>query len=435
MLSTCCRASRSTILQSLKYPNTRNPPLGRTWLGLQNAVHSTTRRFASERVLHDVNSAFYSTTSHHGGPQHEEEVKVEKAPKRKRKQHRAAVGDRSLRKVAVEAQRSRDGNEPGRNAGLGSLQDLKTITAIAAADQYDIAKASHILQSQGYRLDPYGTNLYPQVIHLETTSSSPGPGTRSTFDDVGDIFIFPSGTIVTWNIDDDMLSTLVNTTMRPAAEGNEQSKTEQEDLDYIVDSQRENSGIRNDSIVLGTKAPPTDAKDSTRTDGRDLNTVLAKIAFSSGLARSAKLSVLETLLEQYFDSTKEITQRLSRGGRLPSSRSAILQKTGQLLNIRAKLNLYSELTDSLPDLFWDSKQELGLEGYFDQVGRVLDTNVRIKTLNQRMDYAQEIASVLRQQLSENHSIRLEWIIIILIMIEVGFNIWQEVKEKRREKKG
>lgn len=52
-------------------------------------------------------------------------------------------------------------------------------------------------------------------------------------------------------------------------------------------------------------------------------------------------------------------------------------------------------------------------------------------LNEKMDYAQEIASVLRQQLSERHGVRLEWIIIILIAVEVVFAIEREI-EKYRE---
>jgi uncharacterized Rmd1/YagE family protein len=108
----------------------------------------------------------------------------------------------------------------------------------------------------------------------------------------------------------------------------------------------------------------------------------------------------------------------------------MMQKTGELLELRAQLNHYSELTDSLPDLFWDSKHELGLEGYYDQVGRALDVGVRIKTLNEKMDYAQEIASILRQTMSEKHSIHLEWIIIILIAVEVGFELRREFKERR-----
>jgi uncharacterized Rmd1/YagE family protein len=143
------------------------------------------------------------------------------------------------------------------------------------------------------------------------------------------------------------------------------------------------------------------------------------------------------MLGKYFESTRTIPTLLSKASRLPFDRRFMLQKTGELLALRAQLNHYSELTDSLPDLFWDSRHELGLEGYYDQVGKILDVGVRIRTLNQKMDYAQEIASILRQTLSEKHSIHLEWIIIILIAVEVAFgvrHIWKEKEIERLEKK-
>ena len=258
----------------------------------------------------------------------------------------------------------------------------------------------------------------------------------------GDLFIFPSGTVVAWDIPDAIVSTVISQALLPAATS-PLSKAEKEDLQYLEDPARDSSSIKGDRIVLGTKAQPsnemrtssstTDINDNespTSSQHPNLDTVLAKIAFSSGLARSTKLAVLEHLLNSYFESTKTIPEVLSRGGRMPFTRSFISQKTGQLLSIRAQLNLYSELTDSLPDLFWDSRHELGLEGYYDQVGRALDTNIRIKVLNEKMDYAQEIASVLRQQLSEKHSSRLEWIIIVLIAVEVLFAVDKEVKEYR-----
>jgi uncharacterized Rmd1/YagE family protein len=71
---------------------------------------------------------------------------------------------------------------------------------------------------------------------------------------------------------------------------------------------------------------------------------------------------------------------------------------------------------------------LGLEGYYDQVGKALDVGIRIKVLNEKMDYAQEIAAVLRERLSEKHGYFLEWTIIVLIAVEVGFEIlrlWRE----------
>lgn len=166
----------------------------------------------------------------------------------------------------------------------------------------------------------------------------------------------------------------------------------------------------------------------------EVDTTFAKIAFSSGLARSTKLAVLESMLSAYISSTRHIPAVLSRGS-LPFSRRLILQKTGELLSLRAQLNHYSELTDSLPDLFWDSRHDLGLEGYYDQVGKALDVGIRIKTLNEKMDYAQEIATVLRDTLSHKHSSHLEWIIIVLIAVEIVFAFKREWKEWRAGRAG
>jgi uncharacterized Rmd1/YagE family protein len=281
----------------------------------------------------------------------------------------------------------------------------------------------------------------------------------------GDVFVFPSGTVVTWNVPERAALRLVEKVLPPAAVNSHSGyvEIEKEDLEFIEDSTEARSSVVGDTIVIGTKY---DLVNSSRSDGQppgsvgqaqraaaEVDTILAKIAFSSGLARSTKLAVLERLLEAYFVSTRSIPTIMSRGtplpfekpwilrkpfellgfgSRLPFSREFILRKTGELLSIRAQLNLYSELTDSLPDLFWDSKHELGLEGYYDQVGRTLDVGVRIKVLNERVDYAQETASVLRETLSERHSLGLEWGIIILIFIEVVFELsrsWKEYKEK------
>ena len=315
------------------------------------------------------------------------------------------------------------------------------MTAICAAEEYDIAHVARILEGFGHELDPYKTELYPQVVHVTLpvqTNAADEVANYST----GDLFVFPSGTVVAWAIPDSVVSAIVSKALLPAAK-HPPGKVEEEDLEYIEDPKRENSSIKGDRIILGTKpqsfefgedvvveAGVTSSTDSGQSQSWKLDTALAKIAFSSGLARSTKLAVLESLLADYFESTRDIPTRLSRGGRMPFTRSFISQKTGQLLSIRAQLNLYSELTDSLPDLFWDSRHELGLEGYYDQVGRALDINIRIKVLNEKMDYAQEIASVLRQHLSEAHGVRLEWIIIALIAVEVFFALQREVKEYR-----
>lgn len=315
---------------------------------------------------------------------------------------------------------------------------MQTVTAYCAAEQYNISTAARLVKAQGYELDPFQTGLYPQVIHIQTSERP------SEVTDVqqGDIFIFPSGTVVAWNVREREALNLVNHVLPSAAETSHLDLLETEDLEYLEDPTREDSEIVGDTIILGTKAEAssTDVTETRADDSEqrhEVDTVLAKIAFSSGLARSTKLAVLESLLSAYQHSTRQIPTMLAKGenvplGRknLPFTRSFILRKTGELLSIRAQLNLYSELTDSLPDIFWDSRHELGLGEYYEQVGRALDVGVRIKVLNEKIGFAQEIASVLRESLSEKHGLRLEWAIIALIAVEVVLEFYRHWKDSQ-----
>lgn len=345
----------------------------------------------------------------------------------------------------MEAQRSKVAKDVRTTPLQDESQTTKLVTAYAVAETFDIPKVVEILRSKGYEPDPLNTGLHPQVVHVQIPTSSIYRSSNVSVQDlaaheVGDVFIFPSGTLVTWALPEGFTSYFATRTLLPAANNPHKEPIETEDLDYIEDANRETSSIRGDTIILGTKPHQSTAvDDSAPTSTHSIDTTLTKIAFSSGFARSTTLAVLETNLSTYLASTAGIPSLLSKGSRLPLrfSRGFILRKTGQLLQLRAQLNLYSELTDSLPDLFWDSRHELNLENYYDQVGRALDVGIRIKVLNEKMDYAGEIANVLRERLSEKHGLFLEWTIIVLIAIEVVFEVlrlyregfWAEVWEK------
>lgn len=368
---------------------------------------------------------------------------------RKRKAGGATAAKTSLRRVAVEAQRSKEGNlrsKPSRSSDDPSNPRL--VTAYAVAEKFDLPKIIEILRSKGYEPDPLSTGLYPQVVHVQIPVSSIYRSTNPSAQnlgpsEVGDVFIFPSGTVVTWALPEGFTSYFATSTLAPAADQPHKEPIETEDLEYVEDSQREHSLIKGETIILGTRPNLAARILNDNIDGQmegsghdagyqtqTVDTVLTKIAFSSGFARSTKLAILETSLATYLTSTAQIPRLLSSGKRLPFaiSRQFILRKTGELLLLRAQLNLYSELTDSLPDLFWDSRHELNLENYYDQMGKALDVGIRIKLLNEKMDYAGEIATVLRERLSEKHGLFLEWTIIVLIAIEVGFEVLRLSKE-------
>lgn len=333
----------------------------------------------------------------------------------KRKATRAASAKGSLRRVAMIAQQPKRGAE-GRSIDQSEESDpTNLISATCIAEKFHMPMVLDILSSHGFAINPDGTDFdASEVVHARGVND-------------GDIFVFPSGTIVTWSLPPDVVTRQL---LRAAEEPHAIHLRELEDLEFTTDNNRESSTMKGDIVVLGTR--------KEHKDGDTLDTTLAKVAFSSGLARSTKLAVLESALTSYFESTRKIPAILSKGTGFPFGRRFILQKTGELLSLRARLNHYSELTDSLPDILWDSRSELGLEGYYEQVGRALDVSVRIRTLNQKMDYAQEIASVLREMSSEQHGTRLEMIIILLIAVEVIFELrrifleWAQEREAALE---
>ncbi|KAF3932887.1 hypothetical protein ABW19_dt0205078 [Dactylella cylindrospora] len=365
---------------------------------------------------------------------------------------RSTASKSNLRRVAAKERK----NAPS-TGNDESKPPTQICTAYCTAEKYNLRLSNSLLKAGGYVPDPLSTGLGDEVIHLRLLLP---PQARRHFpnssaDTYGDIFIFPSGNIVSWGLPEAII-TSVAALIRPAAESSH-STTETETLEFVEDPNRSSSFLRGDVIIIGTGrkpeeehlttthigigsistgsealAVPHDEEESSRRQATPI--VLAKIAFSSGLARSTKLAVLEETLQSYIESTSHIPVLLSQGSRLPFTRNFILRKTGELLSFRARLNLYSELTDNLPDIFWDSRRELGLEGYYESVGRELDVGVRIRQLNEKLDYASEMAAVLRERLSERHGLVLEWMIIILITIEVGFEILHLWKDSKAEQK-
>ncbi|KXJ90761.1 hypothetical protein Micbo1qcDRAFT_164423 [Microdochium bolleyi] len=287
-----------------------------------------------------------------------------------------------------------------------------TISAVCVAQSFDMEKVQEILRFHGFELDPDSTDFDTEaVVHARGVNN-------------GDLFIFPSGTVVSWAVPAETLETLATKQLIRAAEFPHVNRLEWEDLDFTTDDTRETSYMRGETVVLGTKGLELDPSSQ-------LDITLAKIAFSSGLARSPKLAVLEENLFEFFQGAKTIFNSPEGGAHDRLTSRFVLKKTGELLSLRAQLNHYSDITDQLPDMFWDSESRL--EDYYNQVGNRLDVRARIADLNRKIDYAHENVSVLREMTSEKHGTRLEWIIIILISVEVLFELRRVYKEEFVEK--
>jgi uncharacterized Rmd1/YagE family protein len=58
-----------------------------------------------------------------------------------------------------------------------------------------------------------------------------------------------------------------------------------------------------------------------------------------------------------------------------------------------------------------------------QVMRYLEMSGRTEVLNKRLDMLRELLDVLQQQMENAHAVKLEWIVIWLIVIEVVLQVF------------
>ena len=268
---------------------------------------------------------------------------------------------------------------------------VKPVTSITVGETIDLSRASEILQQNGLH---HSVLVDEEIINWRVTLEN----------DQHDVMVLANGTFVGWGLtEEQMMKAYVPTLMGSVMIGHEH---ESEEMDYVEIEEsaldEEGSFMQGDVLVI---------------QGRSAEKKhLEMAAFAMGLSRSTRLSVLEESLEEYIQITRENSEILSGGLKLTSKEADVLRLTGNLFLLRGKLNLYSELIET-PDLYWT---EPTLEKIYESVSRRLDIQPRISIMNRKLDYVTEEQRALLSVLNEKKGTRLEWIIIILIMVEVGF---------------
>ncbi|XP_048391727.1 required for meiotic nuclear division protein 1 homolog isoform X4 [Stegostoma tigrinum] len=142
--------------------------------------------------------------------------------------------------------------------------------------------------------------------------------------------------------------------------------------------------------------------------------ILEKFAFSNALSLSVKLAIWEVSLDNFVESIQFIPEMLKSGKQVKLTRSEVMQKIGELFALRHRINLSSDLLMT-PDFYWDREN---LEQLYDKTCQFLNINRRVKVINEKLQHCTELTDLMRNHLSEKHGLRLEWMIVILISIEV-----------------
>ncbi|XP_044593687.1 required for meiotic nuclear division protein 1 homolog [Cotesia glomerata] len=218
-----------------------------------------------------------------------------------------------------------------------------------------------------------------------------------------EMFFFREGTIVMWNTTDLECNNILE--MLKNYEENsyltELLQAESEIMYYTHAESGKRSHLKDGDIYL--------ASESTNLD---------KYTFSNAISQSVKLGIWESSLDHYIESIEFVTEDLKAGRKIKMTREQVLRKQGELFALRHHINLSSDLLDT-PDFYWERDE---LENLYQQTCGYFAISKRTRVMNEKINHCVELVELLSSHLSDRHHIRLEWMIIVLIMVEVAFEL-------------
>jgi uncharacterized Rmd1/YagE family protein len=274
-----------------------------------------------------------------------------------------------------------------------SIQDINLVqsrrcVAYCTASSYDLKLLFESLKTK------YKATSFKDVIYFDL-SANPDPAS------VRDVFCFSYGVCVLWGFEEGE-EPIVLQTIKPF-EVNSQDAYERETMNFSFGT---HARIIEDEIEL----PDYE--------------LLSRLAVSHGLAQSVRLATFEITIQKTIDKTKNIPEHLALRGKIPLSKKEIRKKMGELFIERSSVNLHFDILD-IPEFFWEHSE---LEPMYTMIAKHLDLGTRLEVLNQKLDTVHDLFEMLGNELNHQHSSKLEWIIIWLIVIEVVLTLLRDVFE-------
>ncbi|HEX8315725.1 MAG TPA: RMD1 family protein [Flavisolibacter sp.] len=132
------------------------------------------------------------------------------------------------------------------------------------------------------------------------------------------------------------------------------------------------------------------------------------------VSQSVALDYYEEQTSKLLSETNQYTQMLETKGRLDMSGKKLKQHIGRTLLLRNRIaeNIY--VFDSPPET-WEDEH---LNKIDSDLKRTFDLHVRVRTIHEGLSIIRDNLELFRGLLQHRNSSILEWIVILLILVEV-----------------
>ena len=137
------------------------------------------------------------------------------------------------------------------------------------------------------------------------------------------------------------------------------------------------------------------------------------------LSQSVALAMYESRIAQNFDRIEPLARNLERNGRITANSSELHRHIGAMLLSEQMMVGRVEISEK-PDMLWDNP---GLEGLYLRMEGEFEIRERYVALERKLNLISRTVQTLAELLHSKRSLRLEWSIVILIVIEIMLTLY------------
>ncbi|GET86963.1 hypothetical protein, conserved [Leishmania tarentolae] len=263
----------------------------------------------------------------------------------------------------------------------------------------------------------------------EAAAAAPNPSNSATH--YFDLFVFPYGAVVWWGFDQRYFKIVENDYMLPHSAISHCMTNR-----YTTQLVNENYPVwcTFNLVARDTLEVDDNFKARLRFDhfvipyrrGELATGSVLMLCASHALAQSAKIDYIELQVHELTDSCSPLPRELREKGAVSITERRLLQLRGEVLSYRLMLKSGSDLLDE-PDFFWENSY---LKPVFQATKEEYEISERVEALDNKLDAANEILSMLAEDFSQRHGARLEWIVIWLVFVEVVIGVLELLVDVR-----
>jgi uncharacterized Rmd1/YagE family protein len=209
------------------------------------------------------------------------------------------------------------------------------------------------------------------------------------------VFLYAFGTVVFYCCDDAVIAAFFQALANTAGEfRNPRSSLTREKYSLQLD-EGARLAVTNDYTIIPKRDP----------------LFIDIIAYT--IAKSVALEQIEARVDVVFDTMEEIIARLDQG-KLAVPDRELAKSAATILNFKYRSIAHIMILDK-PDITWDSEEA---DRFYSTLANLFELQQRYSQIKQKSDTLLDITDVFTGLAHARRSARLEWIIIILIAIEI-----------------